>query len=212
MMPADDEDELRPFASPPCFMHELSGAYADVACPAGGPGHRRLLPERPLPPYAYLPGRFPHPVRHPQGHSHHLAGRFPAAEEVDPDGLLWGMELFNHKYYWEAHEAWEGLWRAAARGSAEHALLQGLILLAAMGVKLREGKRGAARRHGTRAVVFFGHSAAHPAVELERLLGHSAARLALLVGEIVTQSDTDASKPVSFDFMLGCRTIWRPGQ
>ncbi|TGQ49534.1 DUF309 domain-containing protein, partial [Mesorhizobium sp. M1C.F.Ca.ET.210.01.1.1] len=25
----------------------------------------------------------------------------------------WGIDLFNHGYYWEAHEAWEPLWHAA---------------------------------------------------------------------------------------------------
>ncbi|MER9007639.1 DUF309 domain-containing protein [Mesorhizobium sp. M0862] len=25
----------------------------------------------------------------------------------------WGIDLFNHGYYWEAHEAWEPLWQTA---------------------------------------------------------------------------------------------------
>ena len=33
------------------------------------PAPPRLVPDRPLPPYAYLPGRYPHPVRDPLGHS-----------------------------------------------------------------------------------------------------------------------------------------------
>nr|WP_244447982.1 DUF309 domain-containing protein [Neorhizobium vignae] len=52
-----------------------------------------------------------------------------------------GQDLFNHGYYWEAHEAWEGLWQAAKRGSQLRAFLKGLILLSAAGVKIREGKR-----------------------------------------------------------------------
>lgn len=177
-------------------------------CPSGASclprSPDRLLPERPLPPYAYLPGRFPHPTRHPQGHSHHPVGSSPTMEKVDQDGLVWGMDLFNQGYYWEAHEAWEDLWRAAPRGSAEHSLLQGLILLAAAGVKLRECKLGAARRHGSRAAGFFNRSAAHPVVELERSLGHSASCLALLAGDVAAQAGTGAGKPVAFDFVLGC--------
>ena len=32
----------------------------------------RWLPQKSFPPYAYLPGREPHPVRDPTGHSYHV--------------------------------------------------------------------------------------------------------------------------------------------
>ena len=107
----------------------------------------RLLPGRPLPPYAYLPGRHPHPVRDPGGHSYGL----PPMHD-DPAALLWGIDLFDQGFPWEAHEAWEPLWFAAERGSAPRSLYKGLILLAAAGVKVREGKGAAALRHAERAV------------------------------------------------------------
>src|SRR5689334_23294646 len=95
----------------------------------------RLLPGVPLPPYGFVPGRFPHPTRDPEGHSHGQAP--PPADPLDPgrwagcrDYLL-GLDLFNHGYYWEAHEAWERLWNAAGRHGATAELLQGLIKLAA---------------------------------------------------------------------------------
>ena len=67
----------------------------------------RWLPQKSLPPYAYLPGKNPHPVRDPTGHSYHVEP-IPVAAEVSlsSDAFLWGLELFNHGYYWEAHEAW----------------------------------------------------------------------------------------------------------
>nr|WP_245472409.1 DUF309 domain-containing protein [Rhizobium jaguaris] len=70
----------------------------------------RLLPHRDFPDYAYLPGRQPHPVRDPAGHSYHV-GPLPLAEIApsDSDSFAWGQDLFNHSYYWEAHEAWEGV-------------------------------------------------------------------------------------------------------
>jgi hypothetical protein len=40
-----------------------------------------------------------------------------------------GVDLFNHDFWWEAHEAWEGLW-SRAEGS-QRLFLQGLIQLAA---------------------------------------------------------------------------------
>ena len=50
-----------------------------------------------------------------------------------------GITLFDRGYYWEAHEAWEGLWAAAGRAGAIGDLLNGLIKLAAAGVKHRQG-------------------------------------------------------------------------
>ena len=106
----------------------------------------RLVPHRAFPPYAYLPGRHPHPVRDADGHS------FGIDAVDDPRGLDWAVDLFDAGYYWEAHEAWEPLWRAARRGSAERAVLKALILVAAAGLKLREGKPVAGLRHATRAL------------------------------------------------------------
>lgn len=109
----------------------------------------RYLPDRPFPAYAYVPGRAPHPVRDPAGHSHAAAdpevGPLAADAWRGSGEFLYGVDLFNHAYYWEAHEAWEGLWRAAADPRVA-AMLHGLIKLAAAGVKARAGNpRGVAR-------------------------------------------------------------------
>ncbi len=199
MMTDDREDDLRPFASPPCLMHELDETFLGLArAPVPRSASGRLLPDRSLPAYAYLPGRFPHPIRDPRGHSHGSAG----TESADPDAFLWGMDLFDQGFYWEAHEAWEALWRAAQRGSAEHSLLQGLILLAAAGVKLREGKSTAARRHGFRAASFLRRAAEASAGELDPRLRVSPACLAVQAEAAVTRVVADRT-PLSFDFELG---------
>lgn len=158
-MAGDNGDDVGEYASPACLMHEFKADYfgAPVVPKPAQPsqlGHTpRLLPHRALPPYAYLPGRsLPHPVRDPAGHSHGLDNSGPAGA----DAFAWGADLFNAGYYWEAHEAWELLWRAAGRGGARRAVLKGLILLAACGVKLREGKGAAAARHASRAADLFG--------------------------------------------------------
>ena len=76
----------------------------------------RWLPQKSFPPYAYLPGKKPHPVRDPAGHSYHVEPIPVAAEaSLNSEAFLWGLDLFNHGYYWEAHEAWEGLWQGADR-------------------------------------------------------------------------------------------------
>lgn len=119
---------------------------------------RRLIPNRTFPRYAYLPGRFPHPVRDPRGHSYQvheppLCITIEAALSSEP--YRWGVDLFNHGYYWEAHEAWEPLWLAAKQSTPHLLFFKGLILLAAAGVKIREGKLTAARRHAGRASSLF---------------------------------------------------------
>jgi hypothetical protein len=65
---------------------------------------------------------------------------------------LYGVDLFNHGFYWEAHEAWESLWHAAGRKGAVAAWLKALIKLAAAAVKLREGNARGVERHATRAL------------------------------------------------------------
>ncbi len=53
------------------------------------------------------------------------------------DELRRGVALFNAQQFWEAHEAWEDLWRAEKGPRRRH--LQGLIQLAAAFVKLQQG-------------------------------------------------------------------------
>lgn len=119
----------------------------------------RFVPERPLPPYSYVPGRFPHPASDPQGHSFGIEPDEP--EPPDPERwascreYLFGIDLFNHGYYWEAHEVWEGLWHASGRTGTTGHFLKGLIKLAAAGVKAREGKPEGVRRHAARSAELF---------------------------------------------------------
>jgi hypothetical protein len=119
----------------------------------------RFAPDEPLPPYAHVPRRTPHPVSDPAGHSHGAAPLRPAA----PDPARWrecraylrGLDLFNHGYYWEAHEVWEGLWHACGRRGPTADFLKGLIKLAAAGVKMREGVPAGVADHAGRAAELF---------------------------------------------------------
>ncbi len=115
----------------------------------------RFLPDEPFPAYAYTPGRDPHPVRDPRGHSHGLAHPAPAAPDParwwDSRDYLRGIDLFNAGYYWEAHEAWEGLWNACGREGRTALFLQALIGLAAALLKRREGRPAGAAAHARRA-------------------------------------------------------------
>src|SRR5436190_73921 len=115
----------------------------------------RLVPEEPLPPYAFVPGRFPHPESDPAGHSFG-SDRAPTAA-LDPERweaskpYLYGLDLFNAGFYWESHVAWESLWLAAQRKGVVADFLKGLIQLAAAGVKHAEGKPQGVQSHASRA-------------------------------------------------------------
>ena len=89
----------------------------------------RYLPDRPFPPYAYLPGQGAHPTQHPDGHSYgveHEAVHLPAERWSENDDYLFGVDLYNHGYFWEAHEAWEGLWQIGGHDASQATFLQGL--------------------------------------------------------------------------------------
>ncbi|MDA7978590.1 MAG: DUF309 domain-containing protein [Pirellulales bacterium] len=115
----------------------------------------RFLPDEPFPPYSYVPGKFPHPIRDPSGYSY---GKEDPSTDV-PDSIAWqecrvylrGIDLFNAGYYWEAHEAWEQAWHACGRTGRDADFFKGLIKLAAAGVKAREANTAGAVRHARRA-------------------------------------------------------------
>lgn len=119
----------------------------------------RYCPDRPLPPYSYVPGLNPHPTSDPRGHSFGL--HEPPPVPLDESSFhtsatyLYAIDLFNHGFYWESHEAWEALWHAAGRHGRTADFLKGLIKLAAAGVKVREGRAAGVKQHAQRAAELF---------------------------------------------------------
>jgi hypothetical protein len=120
---------------------------------------RRLVPDQPFPPYSYVTGQFPHPIRDPQGHSFGVAAERCSKPDADHwfdcRPYLYGLDLFNFGYYWEAHETWEQVWHAAGRAGPLADFIKGLIKLAAAGVKARERRPEGVRRHAHRAAELF---------------------------------------------------------
>ena len=101
----------------------------------------RYASERPFPAYAFLPGRDPHPTRDSRGHSYSdepepPAGYYPPEHWAENEDFLYGVDLYNHGYLWEAHEAWEGLWHQAKHDELQAQVLQGLIQCAAAALKI----------------------------------------------------------------------------
>ena len=94
------------------------------------PTFPRYYPQRPFPPYRHIPGVTPHPFYDPRGHSYGLHEEFnnhvPPPEAWRENHIyLYGIDLYNFSYWWEANEIWEGLW---SRTEGNYRLyLQGLI-------------------------------------------------------------------------------------
>lgn len=108
-----------------------------------------------MPPYTYVPGQQPHPIRDPDGHRYGQPE--PSVDHFDPTKwaectpYLFGVDLFNAGFYWESHEQWEAVWLAVGRRGTTADLLKGLIKFSAAGVKHLEGRPVGVARHARRA-------------------------------------------------------------
>ena len=70
----------------------------------------------------------------------------PSEDWRNDKRFLFAADLFDHRYMWEAHEAWEALWHFADENSAERALLQSLICCAASSLKHHMGTPSSASK------------------------------------------------------------------
>ena len=106
---------------------------------------------RAFPDYRYIPGQSPHPTRDPEGHSfsqHPMQelAPFDATRWQSCDEYLYGIDLFNHGYWWEAHEAFEPVWTAAGKQTETGLFLQGLIQIAVASLKNLQGQTEVGKR------------------------------------------------------------------
>lgn len=157
----------------------------------------RYCPAHRLPPYAYRPGRNPHPTRSPRGHSHGSPPPSPAYLPARDFGAnaayLWGVDLYNRGFFWEAHEAWEAAWHAAAAADPIQAeLLRGLIQCAAAALKADVGAAAGARALGRRALA---HLAAVTRRAGPAYMGLDLARLSREFARFLDASDRPAPGP-----------------
>lgn len=115
--------------------------------------------QRPFPGYSYVPGKNPHPSSSPAGHSYGQpepeVAVFHPARWQDCETYLFGIDLFNAGYYWEAHEQFEAVWKAVGRSGDVADFLKGLIKLSAAGVKQLKSRPEGFRRHMARAMTLF---------------------------------------------------------
>ncbi len=108
--------------------------------------------DRALPDYAHLPGTTPHPKKsggHSENQSDPLSSRIDLDNWNNHSDYLYGVDLFNLGFYWEAHVWWEAVWKATSKG-AEKDFIQGLIKMAAGALKERMNQSDLARGHCVR--------------------------------------------------------------
>ncbi len=171
----------------------------------------RLLPDRPFPPYAYQPGRNPHPTRDPDGHSYGTVSHTPEPPDpehwVDCGDYLYGIDLFNHGYYWEAHEAWEGLWVACGREGLTAIYLQALINLTAAGFKARWGSARGMSANAATAVRLLQSLETESGQHHERYMGLNVRELIGYAGALsaprqAASPNASDQNPLEFDLVL----------
>ena len=101
-----------------------------------------------MPTYRYVPGRHPHPSKHPKGHYNETP---PVALEVSvsnwatQEGWKRGLDLFDHRFYWECHEQLEAIWHRLESNDPHRSFVQGLIQAAAYRLKWHMGHDKSAR-------------------------------------------------------------------
>jgi len=112
---------------------------------------KRFFPDKELPPYAFVPGKFPHPEK-PGGHMEYIKVESPPLTDFKENmAYLYAVDLYNHGFYWESHVWWEHLWHLAGRKGDTADFLKGLIKMAAGKLKLKMGDEKSAEGHFLRA-------------------------------------------------------------
>jgi len=157
--------------------------------PAPGSPPMRRIESIQLPDYRFVPGVNPHPFRHPDGHMY-TDGSSPKEEHWD-EGMDWrkdprflyAADLFDHRYYWEAHEQWEALWHFASPDGDTKAVLQSLIQIAAAMLQHHMGSsRGASSLLGRASErlmpILDGDQPVFRGIDLAALIAESRACLA----------------------------------
>jgi len=103
---------------------------------------RRRYSAQSLPRYRYVPTLNPHPCADPRGHSYERPGTPPKRPPLVPperwrecDTYLFGADLYNYAYWWEAHETWESIWQSSDKAGVQGRFLQGLIQISAAHLK-----------------------------------------------------------------------------
>ena len=103
--------------------------------------------EKELPRYRYVPGLHPHPSKHPLGHyqtNPPITLDSQVSDWSKQPGWLRGLDLFDHRFYWECHEQLEAIWHRLDSDDAHRTFVQGIIQAAAFRLKWHMGHQSSA--------------------------------------------------------------------
>ena len=105
----------------------------------------RLVPEIALPAQAHVPATGSEPDLVPLELAKQFAPQVTlAAHWKENKTYLYGHDLMQAGYFWEAHEVWEAVWLLTRANSPERLLLQALIQSANSQLKRQMGRPSAA--------------------------------------------------------------------
>ena len=109
--------------------------------------------QRDFPAYAHVPGVTPHPKKsggHSEGEADPESYALTQENWRTHEDYLFGIDLHNHGYFWEAHVWWEAVWKATPKGASRD-FVQGLIKATAGALKKKMGEEEIALGHNQRA-------------------------------------------------------------
>ena len=126
----------------------------------------------PLPRRPHLPGSGSAPDREPLERAKALVPpAFPDGVPADDAAFRYGLRLHEAGFFWEAHEVWEAVWKAAPKNGRDRLILRGLIQLANAQLKLKMGRPAAALRLLDEAAEEFAESATRGASDRGLMAG-----------------------------------------
>ena len=99
----------------------------------------RYCPQLPLPAYRYIPGQMQkdeHRRDIPKVKTINISPK----KWFENEAYVYGIDLFNHGFFYEAHEVWEALWMKVDRETVQGKFLKALIQLAASRLKTLMGE------------------------------------------------------------------------
>jgi predicted metal-dependent hydrolase len=100
-----------------------------------------------MPRWAYDPGTDGAPDREPLESAKELVPlRFEQCVPAFDPALQYGLALHDAGLFWEAHEIWEAVWKAAPMNGRDRLALRALIQIANAGLKQRQARARAAAR------------------------------------------------------------------
>lgn len=108
---------------------------------------------RPFPAQRFVPGLTPRSRRPADRPTATAPGGWSPEGWRTLEPYLYGIDLYNFAYWWEAHEVLEELWHGAGRITPHAGFVQGIIHVAAANLNLHRGHLEAGRRQARRGVL-----------------------------------------------------------